>query len=129
MFNHSWNNTWFNWYLLTSLTLHCVSFSWRCLTICKYSPIESFNYTIYNRSGCVVINLLLFTCCIKYFIKREFKTVFQIFNLRCFYSNCFLIKKFMSMRCTKSFLPFIDWSESANDFNIGCCSYFLRTWH
>lgn len=129
MSDHTWNYTWFDCNLFAYLSLHCVSFSWRCLTVCEYRSIETLNDTVHNRCSGIFINIRLFGTCIKNFIEREFQTVFQIFDVGCFYSDCFFIKQLMSMGCSQSFLSFVDRSESTNDFNIGCSCDFLGTGH
>lgn len=126
---HTWNNTRLNCNMLAYLSLHCMSFSWRCLTICKNRSIKTLNDTVHNWCSCIFINIWLFGTCIKNFIERKFQTVFQIFDVCSFYSNCFLIKQLMSKGCSQSFLSFIYGSESTDDFNIGSCCDFLRAGH
>ena len=127
--DHTWNYAWLYSNLFANLSLHGVCFSWRCLTICKYRSIETLNDTVHNRSSSIFINICLFGTCIKNFIEREFQTIFQIFDVGCFYSNCFFIKQLMRMGSSQSFLSFVDRSESTDDFNIGCSCDFLRTGH
>lgn len=126
---HTWNYTWLCSNQLSYLTFHSMGFSWRCLTICKYGSIETLNYTVHNRCCCVIINIWLLGIRIENFIKWKFQTIFQIFNISGFNGNCFLIKQLMCMRSSQGFLSLIDGSESTYDFNIGCCCYFLWTWH
>ena len=127
--DHSWNDTWILCNLLTNLSFHSMSFSWGCLTISEYSSIESLNYAVYNWGCSIVVNILLFRCCVKYFIKWELQTVFQILNFRGFNSDCFLIEQFMNIRGSQSFLSLINWPEPADNFNISSSCYFLGTWH
>lgn len=129
MSDHTWDYAWLYSNLFSYLSLHGVCFSWRCLTISKYRSIETLNDTVHNWCSCILINFRLFGIWIKNFIERELQTVFQIFDIGCFYSDCFFIKQLMCIGSSQSFLSFIDRSESTDDFNIGCGCDFLRRGH
>ena len=111
--HHSGNDS-FHFSIIYTRSLHRECLPWWCLSICKYSPIESFQHTINHWSSCIIEYVHLSSLHFKYSIQCESLILF-IWVYTFYWLS---ITEFKTIKVFSILFWTIQWSHSTHHSHI-----------